>query len=151
MYRQHELEIPSDHWVRYAQALHGWGRHEDAIGAATRYLQEIGQDGEQYLTALRILDAGQAAIVRQEDEARNRATEAELARAQAAQEALDVGSWQCNYACEEQYDDDEHMQCIKVCADRFPGSSFTDWFHGYAELYDWYGDYGWERPSDAPQ
>jgi len=101
MYRQHELEIPSSHWVRHAQALHGQGRHEDAIGAATRYLQETGQDGEQYLTALRILDAAQATIVRQEEEARNRAREAELARAQAAQEALDVESWQCGNACED--------------------------------------------------
>ena len=151
MYRQHGLEIPSSHWVRYAQALHGWGRYDDAIGAATRYLQETGQDGELYQTALKILDAAQATIVRQQEEIRNRTMEAGLARAQAGQEALDVESWQCNYACEEQYDDDELMQCRKVCADRFPGSSFADWFHGYAELYDWYGDYGWERPSDAPQ
>ena len=48
-----------------------------------------------------ILDAAQATIVRQEEEARNRAREAELARAQAAQEALDVESWQCGNACED--------------------------------------------------
>ncbi|MCY4583969.1 MAG: hypothetical protein OXE50_14420, partial [Chloroflexi bacterium] len=114
MYRQHGLEIPSGHWVRYAQALHGSGRHEDAMGAATRYLQETGRNGEQYQTALRILDAAQATIVRREEEARTRAREAELARAQAAQEALDVESWQCNRACAEQYDDDDLMQCRKV-------------------------------------
>ena len=151
MYRQHGLEIPTDHWFRYAQALQGQGRHEDAISAATRYVRETGRDGEHYLSALRILDAAQATIVRQEEEARNLAREVELARAQAAQEALDVESWQCGNDCEVQFDDEEMMQCRKVCADRFPGSSFADWFHGYAELYDWYGEYGWERPSVASE
>ena len=50
MYEEHGLEIPPDFWVRFAQALQAAELYEAAVEASTRYLQEVGREGDHYET-----------------------------------------------------------------------------------------------------
>ena len=59
---EHGLDIPTEFWFRQAGVLHSAGLHERAIQASTRYLQEAGRDGENYLAALDILDAAEVSL-----------------------------------------------------------------------------------------
>ena len=56
------MDIPPAFWFRQATTLGSAGRHERAVAAATRYLQEAGQDGEHYRLALELLDGSEAAL-----------------------------------------------------------------------------------------
>ena len=88
LYEEHSLEIPFEFWFRQARAFQDAGMHERAIEASTRYLQEVGREGEHYQAALELLDAAEVSLAearREEARARAAAERAERQRAARAE------------------------------------------------------------------
>ena len=86
LYEQHGMEIPSAFWFSYGDVAHRAGRHAAAVESVTRYLKEAGRDGDHYDAALRLLDAVEVAIAKEQAaEARAKAAaEAKIAAEKAA-------------------------------------------------------------------
>ena len=57
---QHDVEIPEEFSLKYAQVSLGLGLHAEAIESATRYLTLVGREGEHYRAALELLDKAES-------------------------------------------------------------------------------------------
>ena len=53
---EHGLELPDNFWVKQAQVAFGAGEFDQAVAGATRHLELADSDGEEYMTALELLD-----------------------------------------------------------------------------------------------
>ena len=73
---EHDLTLPEAFWFQYAQVARQAERYADAVEAVTRYLTTVGQEGEHYRAALKLLDRAQTearmAEIRQKREQRRR-------------------------------------------------------------------------------
>ena len=83
LYEENAMDIPLAFWFQQARTFGSAGMNERAVGAATRYLQEAGQEGEHYREALKILDVAEAAL----DEARRAEARVRAAADQAERDA----------------------------------------------------------------
>ena len=53
---EHDLEIPTVFWFKYAQASQEAGLYDQAMKSGIRYLEVAGQEGEKYMAVLELLD-----------------------------------------------------------------------------------------------
>ena len=90
---EHGLAIPTEFWFRQAGVLYSAGLHERAVDASTRYLKEVGRDGEHYQAALEILDAAEVGLAEaRREEARAKAAAERAQRERAARAKAIVAS-----------------------------------------------------------